>query len=77
MVGLVLLAQVELTPRFQPGPARLPDRAPITQPERLDPDETLLDRERGDSGNSGNDQPVDADQAQLEAYQDQAIKEKA
>ena len=74
MVGLVLLAQVELTPRFQPGPARLPDRAPITQPERLDPDETLLDRERGDSGNSGNDQPVDADQAQLEAYQDQAIK---
>ena len=74
MVGLVLLAQVELTPRFQPGPARLPDRVPITQPERLDPDETLLDRERGDSGNSVDEQESNADPQQLEAYQDQGIK---
>ena len=73
MFGAVLLAQVELTPKFQPGPARLPDQAPISQPEPFKPDGTLLQQEQRDSADENGDIPSKTDSQQLNAFRSQTI----
>ncbi len=42
VLGALLLAQVQLEPKFQPGPTRIPQQIPIVAPEQSNPeDETL------------------------------------
>ena len=45
MLEYFLLAQTELAPKFQPGPARVPEQTPILRPKELYSEEPVLDQE--------------------------------
>ena len=44
MLEYVLLAQAELTPKFQPGPARVPEQIPIIEPGQSSSDDPVLEK---------------------------------
>ena len=45
MLEYFLLAQTELAPKFQPGPARVPEQTPILRPKESDSEEPVLEQE--------------------------------
>ena len=45
MLEYFLLAQTELAPKFQPGPARVPEQTPILRLKESDSEEPALEQE--------------------------------
>ena len=72
MLEYFLLAQTELAPKFQPGPARIPEQTPILRPKQSDNEEPVL--EQLDNINPDNDpNKVEINLKRLKSYQQQAI----
>ena len=72
MLEYFLLAQTELAPKFQPGPARIPEQTPILRPKQSDNEEPVL--EQLDNVNPDNDpNKAEINLKRLKSYQQQAI----
>lgn len=74
MVGAFLLAQLDLPPKFQPGPARVPEQTPITRPQQLEPDEGLLEDSLEESKTPSATSEQNENQQILSRYQRQGVE---
>jgi len=71
MLEYLLLAQAELAPKFQPGPARVPDQIPIIQPNQSVDDPVLENNDEAIPSSSP--KTLEAVSGRLETYQKQDL----
>ena len=74
MFDALLLAQAQLEPKFQPGPARIPQQIPIAAPERPNSEKESLEGEPADSVDSETDQERKTNQSKIERYRKQTFQ---
>ena len=74
MLDVFILAQAGLQPRYQPGPARLPQQAPITRPDPPTQKGDVLESEESSPAEKDTqDETIQSDQKLLR-YQQQSIQ---
>ena len=71
MLEYLLLAQAELAPKFQPGPARVPDQIPIIDPNQSVDNPVLENNDEPVPSNSP--KTLEAVSGRLETYQKQDL----
>ena len=74
MLDVLILAQTGLQPRFEPGPARLPQQTPITRPDQPTQKGDVLESEESRTKeNITQNETIQSDQKLLR-YQQQSIQ---
>jgi hemolysin activation/secretion protein len=74
VIDSLLLAQAQLEPKFQPGPARIPQQIPIVAPERPNSEDESLEGIPADSIDSETDQERKTSQSRIQRYRKQTFQ---
>ena len=72
MFEYFILAQAGLAPKFQSGPARIPEQTPVVRPRKATTEEPVLEGENEDK--SGIElEPIEVNSKRLKDYQEQSL----
>ena len=74
VLDALLVAQAHLEPKFQPGPARIPQQIPIVAPERPNPENETLEGSPAESSDRETDQERKTNQSLIRRYRKQTFQ---